>query len=860
MTSLTTPSKWIPRRADNGMYEYEHRANGLTLLLLPRTGLAVTTLNTTYRIGSRNEGLGLHGNTHALEHLMFKGSKNFKGNKGMWYLENLGGILNATTYLDRTNYFEVLETEYILDAIKREADRMLQPLLKQEDLDKEMKVIRNEYERGENSAFQNTHKRLFNAAFVAHPYGKSTIGFKSDIENLNAKKLRAFHKKYYVPNNATVTIVGNFNPEKMMKYVDQHFGSIPRGEDIESMFTVEPVQEGMRRVSIKRESRSSILGMGFKAPHGLHKDAIALSVVAHLLTKGGSAESTPMKQAGVVHDLIAGWERMRDPYLFCLWATTNYPTEDALQTAEKSILKMLRNLQKPSEDRLKIAKKAIEFRWQAQMEGTQKTAMCINEAIARGDPFDVFNRFSVLEALQADDIIRVCRKYFDEDKLTVATYLKGKTAKTSYMKLNYKTPEYISAPDVPPAFKNNDINFSKLSTQNNGITFTKYPNTNNTHIMVSMESPTNAYTVEEFASRMMLSKMMMKGAYVNSSTCNEQAISKFLQQNGIQREFFHSPNGINLSLTIPNSDKKIVNKMVKLMKAEVESPLLEKKDFTFTRNRLIAEMNGTVDDVNIVATTKLYQNLFSKGDANYRHSVGSLVSALKSLTVADVTNEHENITKNAVTKLTILGQELIRTCSMKTSSNNIDFKRTLNNAAVELQRIEVPGKTSCTVAMGMVVNPSVDLVVACGILGNGFSGRLMKWVRDTKGLTYGIGSKVKRGNGTAVMRVVATFAPSILEQGMKESMKVIDKWFTGEVTQQEVDIQKQILLGSRLVHFDNPSSIIQTVHNAAVNGHGVKYIDNFSEKVKSVTLRSVQAAIQGLDRNNLKTVIAGDFN
>ena len=184
----------------------------------------------------------------------------------------------------------------------------------------------------------------------------------------------------------------------------------------------------------------------------------------------------------------------------------------------------------------------------------------------------------------------------------------------------------------------------------------------------------------------------------------------------------------------------------------------------------------------------------------------------------------------------------------------------MNNAAVELQRIEVPGKTSCTVAMGMVVNPSVDLVVACGILGNGFSGRLMKWVRDTKGLTYGIGSKVKRGNGTAVMRVVATFAPSILEQGMKESMKVIDKWFTGEVTQQEVDIQKQILLGSRLVHFDNPSSIIQTVHNAAVNGHGVKYIDNFSEKVKSVTLRSVQAAIQGLDRNNLKTVIAGDFN
>ena len=282
----------------NGMFEYEHSKNGLTLLLYPHPGLSVTTLNTTYRIGSRNEGLGVHGDTHALEHLMFKGSKKFHGKTGMWYLENLGGILNATTYLDRTNYFEVLETEHVLDAIQREADRMLQPLLKQEDLDKEMRVIRNEYERGENSAFQNTHKRLFNAAFVAHPYGKSTIGFKSDIENLSAEKLRAFHKKYYVPNNATVTVVGNFDSQKIMKYVDKYFGSIPRGEDIDSMYTVEPPQEGMRRVSIKRESRSSILGIGFKAPHGLHKDAIALEVVAHLLTQGSNSAATPLKQAG----------------------------------------------------------------------------------------------------------------------------------------------------------------------------------------------------------------------------------------------------------------------------------------------------------------------------------------------------------------------------------------------------------------------------------------------------------------------------------------------------------------------------------------------------------------------------------
>ena len=211
--------------------------------------------------------------------------------------------------------------------------------------------------------------------------------------------------------------------------------------------------------------------------------------------------------------------------------------------------------------------------------------------------------------------------------------------------------------------------------------------------------------------------MMMKGAYVNSNTCNEQAISKFLEQNGIRRAFVHSPTGVNLALTIPNGDKKIVTKMMKLMKAEVESPLLEKRDFMFTRNRLIAELNGAVDNVNTVATTKLYQNLFKKGDANYRHSVGALVSALKSLSVGDIKEEHDNLMKNAYTKLTILGNELIRTCSLKTSSNSIKFDRVLNHSAQDMQRIEIPGKTSCTVTMGLVVNPTVDLVVACGILG-----------------------------------------------------------------------------------------------------------------------------------------------
>ena len=123
--------KFEPKRSANGMYEFTHTPTGLTLLLIPKSGLSVTTANITYHVGSRNEGLGVRGATHYLEHAMFKGSKNFnkKLSNGMWKLESMGAYMNATTYTDRTNYFSVIDSENLDEVIMREADRMFQPLL-----------------------------------------------------------------------------------------------------------------------------------------------------------------------------------------------------------------------------------------------------------------------------------------------------------------------------------------------------------------------------------------------------------------------------------------------------------------------------------------------------------------------------------------------------------------------------------------------------------------------------------------------------------------------------------------------------------------------------------------------------------
>ena len=318
---------FTPVRSANGLYELKHKS-GLTVLLYPKPGLKVTTANITYNVGSRNEGLGVRGGTHYLEHGMFKGSVKFHGKNGMWKLEEMGAYMNATTYNDRTNYFSVIESEHLEDVVAREADRMYQPLLCKSELDKEMTVVRNEMERGNNNDFEVLQKQIMATAFNAHPYHHSTIGFKSEVETISAVALKKFHDTFYRPSNATYTFCGNFKKDDVLNMIDEYFDKEDKNP-VPEMLTTEPAQLGQRRVMIKRPTNCALMCVAFKAPNGLHKDAIVLDVISKIIAHGPTAMSEKYKKdrSCHIHDILAEWERMRDPYLFCLWATTNQNSE-----------------------------------------------------------------------------------------------------------------------------------------------------------------------------------------------------------------------------------------------------------------------------------------------------------------------------------------------------------------------------------------------------------------------------------------------------------------------------------------------------------------------------------------------------
>src|SRR5690554_1372470 len=322
-----------------GIFEYRLASNGLQVLLLPQPVVPVVAFMVTYRVGSRNEVTGLTGATHMLEHLMFKGTEKFNrklNNSVFNVLQSVGAQVNATTWYDRTNYYELLHKDYLPLAIEIEADRMRGALINEEDLESERTVILNEFDRGKNDPVRNLYDSVWSTAFVAHPYHHPTIGWRSDIENATVKGLRHFYDTYYRPDNATVSVLGDFEPEASLELIRQHFGGITNpSEPIPDVTTREPEQNGERRVTVRQAGQVGSLMLAFKSPPGLDRDVEALDVLAMVLSTGKNSRLfSRLTDKGLTTNVGATASRLRDPGLFYLFAFLTPGTEHEIVEEE----------------------------------------------------------------------------------------------------------------------------------------------------------------------------------------------------------------------------------------------------------------------------------------------------------------------------------------------------------------------------------------------------------------------------------------------------------------------------------------------------------------------------------------------
>ena len=415
-------------KASGGIEEYRLTSNKLRVLTLEEHSAPVTTFMVTYHVGSRNEAIGHTGATHLLEHLMFKGSKKYnkENNTAIWTeLQNIGAQINATTWNDRTNYFEVVPSEHLERAIAIEADRMRNAFLKDEDRQPEMTVVRNEFERGENSPFDVLDKNIWATAYQAHPYHHSTIGWRSDIENVSTKRLQEFYNVYYWPNNATVTVIGDFEKKRTLALIKKYFGAHGRSQHaIPEMYTEEPAQEGPRRIMVKRAGQTGIVGVGHKTPEGLNQDIYALQVLGKILTEGKiSRLYKRIVDPGLATSLFMYDFPFKDCGMFISYVFLTPETDHS--SVEETILGEYRQIIKEGikQKELDRAKAQIKANIAFSRDGSYAVASALNEAIAIGDWTFYSTFMDHIIKVSRKDVQRVAEKYLIEDQSTTGWFI-----------------------------------------------------------------------------------------------------------------------------------------------------------------------------------------------------------------------------------------------------------------------------------------------------------------------------------------------------------------------------------------------------------------------------------------------------
>ena len=397
-------------------YQTKTLNNGLQIVVIPmHNGSNVITTDIFYKVGSGNEIMGKSGIAHMLEHLNFKSTKNLKAGEFDEIVKGFGGVNNASTGFDYTHYYIKSSSGNLAKSLELFSELMQNLRVSDEEFQPERNVVLEErLWRTDNNPIGYLYFRLFNNAFMYHPYHWTPIGFKDDIKNWTIEDIRSFHSKYYQPNNAIVVVAGDIKAEDVFVNVEKHFGAIKNTHDVlKPHHQVEPLQDGAKRVMLKKESEVEMVAIAYKIPDFKHKDQVALSALSELLSSGKSSrlQRVLVDEKKMVNQIYGYAMQSRDPSVFLFLAVCN-PGIKA-ETVEAEILAIIENLRKDgiSERELEKIKINTKADFIHSLESSSELASLYGSYFAKGDITPLIEYEDRINQLKKEDITNVIKTY-----------------------------------------------------------------------------------------------------------------------------------------------------------------------------------------------------------------------------------------------------------------------------------------------------------------------------------------------------------------------------------------------------------------------------------------------------------------
>ena len=873
-----------------GVCEYT-LANGMHVLLVPDASNGQTTVNIMYGVGSVQEGNGETGMAHLLEHLQFKGTP--KHTNIPEEMKAHGVKYNATTSLDRTNYFGQFPAsdktlEWLLDL---EADRMVNSFIARKDLDSEMTVVRNEMENGENNPVNAAHERLMSTAYLWHNYGKNTIGARSDVEQVQIPNLQAFYRNWYRPANATLVIGGRFNPDLALKQVQKAFGNIKNpAQPLPKYYTVEPTQDGERRVEVRRPGDIKLAFIGYHVPAATSPDTAPLQVLNNIL----SYQPTGRLYKALVETKLAvqaglGAQASRDPGLATGMVVVSKDGDVA--KAEQAFEQIVENLaQNPiTQEELDQAQQRVAASIARADDDANATALGLTGAFAQGDWRLYFYQRDAISKVTLADVNRVAKAYYLPSNRTVSTFIPD---------ANPQRAVIAAAPLAADVLKNYKGGEAKQA----GEQFDGTP----THIEKRVErlqlTPTLKAVLLPYKTRgasvqvagqfRFGNEKELYGVYPNAFVGGLLMMgAKDLTRDQISKQLTAlkaggSVSGGSQSLSLrADAQRDSVVPVIQLLTQVARTATVPDAEFEQARTQAITSLEMQRQEPQTLASEAMaaHFNVWPKGHPSAYRPLAERIAEIKALKVEDLRAFKQQFYGTAQGEVTIVGDfdpaavkaELSKAFPGWTSNVKYAPISTRYNAIAPVtERLNAPDKANAFVLarVNMPLNDTDPdypaLRVANDILGGStLKSRLGDRLRQKEGLTYGVSSQIRADfsleghDDDGYLMIYGITAPENAEKFTAGVRDELAKFVATGVTEEEVKTAVADILSSRTTALTKEQSLVSVLADQAYRGETMADYARRTEVYSKLTAAQVNAAIRAkIKPEALSVFMAGDLS
>ncbi len=873
-----------------GITEYD-LANGLRVLLFPDSSKPTITVNITYLVGSRNEGYGETGMAHLLEHMVFKGSPRHRNIPQE--LTEHGAQPNGSTWLDRTNYFETFAATdtNLVWSLDLEADRMVNSFIAKNDLASEFTVVRNEFEAGENDPFGVLMERVLSTAYLWHNYGHSTIGARSDIEQVPIERLQLFYRRYYQPDNAVLLVAGKFDLARTLRLVEEKFGRIPRPDrtgvmQIWPTYTTEPTQDGERSVTLRRVGDVQVVAAVYHVPAGSDSSFAALQVLAQVL---GTAPSGRLYKALVDTKKAATVGvfpfQMKEPGV--LFAYARVRQEDPLDSARVALERTIDSVLvvAPTAEEVERGKTTLLRNIELNLNNSQMVGLWLSEWEAMGDWRLLFLYRDRLRAVTPAAVQQAATRYLLPSNRTLGMFIPTAAPVRA---------EIPAAPDVAAlvrdykgdtarvageAFDPSPENIERRvarSTMAGGLKMallSKRTRGQSVNVVLrfrygSLQAVTGRAVVADLAA-----DMLLRGSLRHT----RQQIKDSLDKLQARVNVFGGPTQTTVMI---ESTRQNLPAVLGLMGEVLREPAFDTTEFRTLRQENLAQIEEMRSDPMYRGSQALQRwlNPYPKGDPRYTATLEESAADYTAATVDDAKRFYADFYGASNAEVAVVGDfdpdQVTRVVTEKFG----DWRSAQPFQRVPQQYqdrpdttivIQTPDKPNAAFFAGLNLRLRDDdpdypaLVMGNYMLGGGFlNSRLAVRIRQKDGLSYGVGSGLGASalDSSGSFMTYAIYAPQNvrrLETAFREEIdRVIKDGFTPEEVQQAVAGWLQ----SRQVSRSQDMSLVNTLGNYLFFGRTLAYDGALERRVAALTPDQINAAIRRyLIPGKISIVEAGDF-